>query len=89
MEVKSVRGGRRGTWWMVAVLVLLGVFLGDVLAPALSRSLPILARSASLGFPPTELSLFGVLRITVGLHLAVTVLGAIGGLVGLLAGRRL
>lgn len=73
----------------MAVLTLLGVFVGDVIAPAVSGLLPILARSASVGFSPTEWSLAGVIRLTLGFHMSITILGAVGGLAGFLVGRRI
>ncbi|MBT9258617.1 MAG: hypothetical protein KM310_02490 [Clostridiales bacterium] len=79
---------RRSGWW-TAGLVLLAIFIGNLLAAELRRWWPPLGTEGLLGFSPAELYLLGIVHLTVGLKMHITLLGGVAGLVALaLAGRR-
>lgn len=75
--------------WLVGLLMLLGLFAGNVVGQALETLVPVLAIGARASFGPTELNVLGLLSITVGLSLYVNLLGALGGILAAVAGGRL
>lgn len=79
---------RRQSGWLLAALFIIGVFIGNLAGEALSPILPLLARSAPLGFSASTVSLLNVVELTFGLSLHVNLAGVLVGVLALLLGRR-
>ncbi|MBE3590494.1 MAG: DUF4321 domain-containing protein [Firmicutes bacterium] len=83
-----MRAGRRTPWGWVLLFFIVGAFAGNAAGTALSKLLPLAARSGSLGFAPTSLHLLDFVQLTVGFHVSLNVLGAVGGIAAALLARR-
>lgn len=80
--------GKRGSWVIVVVFLLVGVFAGNKVGEALQNSLPVAGRYGLLHLPAREVS-FLDLAFTLGFRLKVNLAGALGGLLGMLLARRI
>lgn len=81
--------GRNRSWWIIALIVLAGLFIGNLIGEALQNTLPILGRYAPVGFSPQEINLLGVARFTLGVSLRVNLMGALGAIVALIGCQRM
>ncbi|NMA55394.1 MAG: DUF4321 domain-containing protein [Firmicutes bacterium] len=66
---------------LLVVLLTAGAFIGSVLGELFTGYLPFLVLGHTVGLTPATLNL-GVVQITFGLHLHLTVAGAIGLILG-------
>ncbi|HKM39444.1 MAG TPA: DUF4321 domain-containing protein [bacterium] len=73
---------------LLIVLLVVGAFLGGVLGQFFKEYLPFLVLGQTVGLSPFTLNL-GILQITFGLSLHLTVAGAMGLIVGYLLYRLL
>ncbi|MBX5475652.1 MAG: DUF4321 domain-containing protein [Clostridia bacterium] len=83
-----MRAGRRTPWGYMLLFFIVGVFAGNAIGRALAGTLPAVAKASSLGFAPTSLNLLDFIRITLGFHVSINVLGALGGLLAVILARR-
>ncbi len=80
--------GKRGSWAIVVVCLLVGVFVGNKVGEALRATLPVMARYGALDLPAREVSVLDF-AFTLGLRLKVNLGGALGGLLGIFLARRI
>ncbi|HEY8347257.1 MAG TPA: DUF4321 domain-containing protein [Symbiobacteriaceae bacterium] len=71
---------RRG--WLVALWAVVGTIVGQLVGTALAPQVPMLEKSLSLGFDPTQVNL-GFMLITLGIQLKLSLAGALGLVVAL------
>jgi len=88
-EAAQLRKSQGRSRWLVVLLMLLGLFAGNVVGQALETLVPAMAIGAKASFGPTELSILGLLKITAGLSLYVNLMGALGGILAAVAASRL
>lgn len=80
---------RRAGWPVLLLLLLAGAVGGTVVGEAVSSSIPVLARSISIGVePPIGVDL-SVLRLTFGFSLRINVLSVLGMVLSIMVYRRL
>ena len=80
--------GRNPKWWLVFLLIILSILVGNLIGEALQAALPILGRYSSIGFAPQEINFFDFARLTIGFTLQVNLMGALGALLALFGQQR-
>ena len=79
--------GRNRRWWMIALVVIASVFVGNLVGEALQNSIPLLGKYAQFGFEPQTINLLGVVSFTLGVSFSINLTGALGAIAALLSQR--
>ncbi len=82
-----MRRGRSN--WKVGLLVILGLFAGNVAGQALAPLVPVLAQGADLTAGPAHFNLLEFLSLTLGFSFKLNLTGALAGIAAAIVGYRL
>ncbi len=82
------REGRRQSYLVLLLLLIVGAFVGNVIGELLAPHVPVLAESAALGASPATFRLLNVASLTLGATLNLSLMGALGAVLGFLLWRK-